>query len=338
MDDFLEDPRFADEAFLPSRPAAQGMDPAPLEAGLAAIERRALPLHGLLIVRRGRRVLERYGTDQGRQQTPADAHDLYSTTKTLTGTLIGRALADGSIPSLQTRAVEYFTSGEIERGAPAVDRIRIEDLLTMRSGLEHEEGREENERVLSSAACAAAKFLSRPMVAEPGQRWNYSTADSQILAEVLRRSTGRTPLEYARARIFGPLAIRHVEWRTDRSGTELGGTRLALRPRDLARFGWMLLSRGRWKDAQIVPSSWVEAATRQQVVATSGWTPGEGYGYHCWVPRLGGFATRGYMGQVMYVFPDRELLIVFTGALVPPERADSLLDDFVRTFILCAIR
>jgi CubicO group peptidase (beta-lactamase class C family) len=337
MDDFLEDPRFADEAFPPSTPAAESMDPAPLQAGLAAIEQRALPLHGLLIVRRGRRVLERHGADQGRQLTPADARHLYSTTKTLTGTLVGLAIADGCIPSLRARAVEFFASGEVERRTPSIERIRIEDLLTMRSGLDYEEGREENERVFSSAACAATTFLSRPMVAEPGQRWNYSSADSQILAEVVRRTTGRTPLEYARERILEPLAIRHVEWLADTSGTQFGGRGLSLRPRDLARFGWMLLSRGCWNDAQLVPTKWVEAATHQQVVATSGWSPGEGYGYHCWVPRLGGFATRGYMGQVMYIFPDCELVIVFTGALVPPERADSLLDDLVRTFILSAV-
>jgi hypothetical protein len=87
----------------------------------------------------------------------------------------------------------------------------------------------------------------------------------------------------------------------------------------------MLSCGGRSADAQLLPSDWVRTSTRAHVVATSGWTPGESYGYHCWIPEFGGFATHGYMGQNMYVFPDRELVVVFTAALVPPEKGDALL-------------
>jgi len=311
------------------------MDPAPLRAGLADIESRRLLVHSLLVIRHGRRVLERCGVDQGRQLTPADAHEMYSTTKTLTSMLVGLALADGLIPSVRARAVEYFERGELERSSPAKDRITVEDLLTMRSGLEFEAGLDENS-VAFAEECAARVFLSRRMVADPGVRWNYSSADSQILAEILRRVTGKTPLEYACELLLTPLGVRDVRWGADGGGTQFGGTGLSLRPRDLARFGWMLLCHGRWTGTQLVPAAWVETATQQHVVATSGYTPGEAYGYHCWIPRFGGFSTHGYMGQHLYVLPDRDLAVVFSGALVPPERADATLDDFVSRFILPA--
>jgi CubicO group peptidase (beta-lactamase class C family) len=337
MKDFLGDPAFADDAWPASTPEAEGMDPAPLLAGLADIESRGLAVHSLLVIRHGRRVLEQLGVDQGEQLTPADSHELHSTTKTLTGMLVGIALGEGLIPSIRARAVEFFEAGELERLNPAKDRLALEDLLTMSSGLEYQEGLAENERAFADE-CAARVFLSRGMVADPGARWNYSTGDSQILAEILRRVTGKTPLEFARERLFAPLGIGDIQWNADGGGTQFGGRGLSLRPRDLARFGWMLLYRGRWQGEELAPATWVEAATRQHVVATSGYTVGENYGYHCWIPRFGGFATRGYMGQNMYLLPDRELLVVFTGALVPTERADATLDDFVSRFVLAAVR
>ena len=87
-----------------------------------------------------------------------------------------------------------------------------------------------------------------------------------------------------------------------------------------------------------MPDSWLEVATRQHVIATSGYTPGESYGYHCWIPKFGGFSTHGFMGQHMYVLPGRDLLAVFTGALMPPDQADVTLDDFVSEFVLAADR
>ena len=337
MKDYLGDPAFPDDVWAAAEPEAEGMDRAPLEAGLAHIDSQGLGVHSLLLVRRGRIVLERYGSDEGRRLTPADAHQLHSTTKTLTSMLIGLAISEGRLPSVDAPVVDYFEEGEIELRSPAKDRIAIGDLLTMRSGLDYEEGLPENGRIMAEEY-AAKVFLSRRMVADPGTRWNYSTGDSQILSEVLRRVTGKTPLEYARERLLEPLGIRDFEWGADRGGTQRGGTGLSMRPRDLARFGWMLLCGGRWNGAQRVPEAWLQVATRKHVVADSGYTPGEVYGYHCWIPRFGGFATRGYMGQNMYVLPELELLAVFTGALVPTENADATLDDFVSTYILPAVR
>ena len=337
MKDYLGDTAFFEDLWAESSTEAEGMDSAPLLDALADIESRDIGVHSLLVVRNGRCVLERYGVEEGRQLTPADLRILHSTTKTMTSMLVGIAVGEGRIPSLQSRAADYFEAGEVADRSPAKDRITLEDLLTMRSGLDYSEGVTDNSKAFASE-CAARVILSRRMVAEPGTQWNYSTADSQILAEIVRRATGKTPLEYATERILAPLGIREVRWSADRGGTNVGGSRLYLRPRDLARFGWMLLSGGRAGDEQLVPETWIETATRQHVLATTGYVVDEGYGYHCWMPSFGGFATRGYMGQNMYVLPDLKLVVVFTGLLKPSETADTTLDRLMSSFILPAVR
>jgi CubicO group peptidase (beta-lactamase class C family) len=347
MKDYLGDDAFPDDAWPASTPEQEAMDVGTLNVGLDHVEASGLALHTLLIIRNGRRVVERHGLDGhgldghgldgGRQVTLADAHHLMSTTKTVTSALVGIAISEGLIPSVATPVMNYFADDGIENPSPAKASMTIEDVLTMRSGLTYAEGDPENGALWEAESMAAA-YLSRPMTGEPGVDWNYSTADSQILAEILRRVTGKTPLEHARDRLFDPLGVRVPRWDSDPSGTQHGGTDLHLTPRDLARFGWMLLEGGRWRGAQVVPEEWIRVATRQHAIAKWGYTPGDAYGYHCWIPRFGGFATRGYLGRHMFVLPERRLLAVITGELYPPEEADAQLDDFVERFVLAAVR
>lgn len=332
MRDYLNDPTFPDVYLPASTPEAESMRSEPLQKLVAEFELRCLPIHSVVVVRRGRRILEQYGRDDGRQLGPADMHVLQSTTKTLCGVLVGLAISDGAIESVRTPAFSFFGAGEIEQLDSAKQTITIEHLLTMRSGLDYEEGTEADERVFAET-CAARTFLSRSLVAEPGTRWNYSSGDSQILAEIVRRATGKTPLEYARVRLFEPLGIEQVRWDTDGGGTQLGGRGLFLRPRELARFGWLLACGGKFLERQLVPSAWIDESTQPRVLATSGWDIGSQYGYTCWIPAFGGFATQGYMGQNMYLFPDHQLVLVFNGALAPPEKANALLGGLVQELI-----
>jgi CubicO group peptidase (beta-lactamase class C family) len=328
---YLGDPAFPDGVWTASTPEAEGMDAAKLEAAVSAARERGHALHAFLVIRHGKLVLERYGLVDGRQLTPADPHPLYSTTKTFTSMLIGLAIAEGKIASVEARVSPFFKEPELRQASEEKEGLNLEDLLTMQSGIAYAEGQDE---ALFQEPSVAVAFWKRKLVWDVGTYWNYSSGDSQLLAEVLRRALGRTPLEYAQQRIFAPLGIADVSWDADRSGTQLGGRGLALRPRDLARFGWMLRSGGRWKGAQVVPADWIAAATRPSVRLHM---PMGSYGYQCWVPRFGGFATRGYQGQDMYVFPEQDLLVVFNAAL-PGNQADIALDALVQEFILPAVR
>ncbi len=331
--DYLGDPAFPDDVWKASTPEAEGMDGKRLEAAVAAALTRNHVLHAFLVLRHGKLVLERYGTVNGRQLTPADLHELHSTTKTFTGTLIGLAIADGKLASVRAPVMPFFQGADLRDRDPRKAKLTVEDLLTMRSGLEYHEG--QDDRYFHLEACAAEAFLGRPLAADPGSRWNYSTGDSQVLAELVRRTTGKTPLAYAEEKLFAPLGIRDVRWLADGSGTQFGGYGLFLRPRDLARFGQLLAGRGRWKGAQLVPAAWLAEATRAHVE-----TPWAGaYAYQGWIPSGVpiAFATRGYQGQNMYVFPDLDLVVVFNAAM-PYQTADVDLDALVAEFVLPAVK
>lgn len=101
-------------------------------------------------------------------------------------------------------------------------------------------------------------------------------------------------------------------------------------PRDLARLGFLCLKGGLWKGKRLVPAPWIQEATTRRTATT--WGMGE-YGFHWWIPSMGGFAAHGYLGQAVYVFPAQDLLVVFTANL-PPERAGDILDAVIKTHLL----
>lgn len=322
-----------DGFWKPSTPAAEGLDPVKLAEGVEAIRQRKLAVHALLVVRHGKLVVERYGKERGRQLGPDDVHELHSVTKTLTAALVGLAIADGKVPSVKSPALSWFPGDGVAGRTEAKARMTIEDLLTMRSGLRYDEGA--SEALFHEATCAAEPLLSEPLLFDPGVRWSYSSGNFQILAEIVRRATGKLPLAYAQERILGPLGIRDVRWGADEGGTQLGGWGLFLRPRDLARFGMLYLNGGRWQGKPILPEAWVAASMKEQT--DTPWAGG--YGYGGWIPRVGtaGFAMRGYLGQEVYVFPEKDLLVVLTADL-PPRDADRVADELVREFVLAAVK
>ncbi len=333
LQDVLGSPASPDAFWKASTPAAEGMDPAKLGAAVEAIRARKLAVHAFLVVRHGKLVLERYGKDRGRQLGPDDLHELHSVTKTLTAALVGLAIADGKLASVKARVLDGFAADRIENRSEAKARMTIEDLLTMRSGLRYDEGA--SEVLFHEAACAAEAVLSEPLLFDPGVRWSYSSGNFQILAELVRRATGKLPLAYASERILSPLGIREVRWGADEGGTQLGGWGLFLRPRDLARFGYLYLRGGQWQGKQLLPAAWVAESMKERT--DTPWAGG--YGYGGWIPRVGaaGFTMRGYLGQEVYVFPEKDLLVVFTADL-PPRVADFVADQLVREYVLPAVK
>ena len=118
-------------------------------------------------------------------------------------------------------------------------------------------------------------------------------------------------LEFAKQHLFEPLGIKKYSWPSNYQGITLGYGRLRLRPRDMAKFGFLYLNKGVWEDKQIISSRWVEESTRRQVAA--GLFPG--YGYQWWTADTGSYIAVGYGGQYIYVVPDKNLIAVFTSNL-----------------------
>jgi len=277
-------PGWPTDGWPTSRPEDQGLDPQTLAEMLATIQARRLNLHSLLVIRNGTLVSETYfGPYQA--DTP---HESYSVTKSFIATLIGIASDRGAIDQLDRPILDFFPE-QAARRDPQKQAITLEDLLTMRAGLEWEEG-DAAYRALYQSPDWVEFMLERPMAGPRGKVFNYCSGCSHLLSALLESATDMNPRAFAEETLFGPLGIRSARWATDSAGIPIGGWGLQLTPRDMAKLGYLYLQRGEWAGQRIVSAQWVEAAIQTH-------TPTEddlGYGYQWWTyPALGAYAALG---------------------------------------------
>jgi CubicO group peptidase (beta-lactamase class C family) len=334
--DYLGDPSYPDD-FWSSSPliAVHALDDAK-----ALIARSAWEIHSLLVVWNGQIVFEQYGWKSGNnaadpdksahQVTPNERHLLFSSTKSFVSALVGIAIAEGAIPGVTTHAVDWFPDYASLNPSPEKSAITLEDLLTMRSGLQFTEGEQDT----FEAPDPARAMLSRNVVDLPvGQVWNYSSGGSDIITEILRVSTGKTPLDYGNAKLFAPIGIVNPPWAAGQTGTQHGGWGLSLTSREMARFGELFRNSGVWQGRQVVPAAWTDESTA--VRCPTAW--GRHYGYHWWIPDLPGFFNSlGAFGQEIFVSREHSLVVVFTADL-PSDQADQIFETLIRDYILPAL-
>jgi len=201
----------------------------------------------------------------------------------------------------------------------------------MRSGLPFTEG---NETALFEAANPARSLLSRDLAQTPGTTWNYSSGDAEIVAEILKITSGKTPLQYAESRLLGPLGIAGATWDAGQSGTNHGGFGLSITARDMARFGELYRNNGLWAGQQLVPATWVTSSISS--ACASDW--GMDYGYYWFLPSLNDFFVAiGFNGQQIFVSRNYGLVIVFTGD-IPSAEANNDYSEIISKYIVPAIK
>lgn len=267
-----------------------------------------------------------------------ELHSLQSVSKSITSICIGIAIDEGHIPGgVETPAMSFFEAYEPDLSDPRLRAMTLEDLLTMRSGIDWNEmisyENETNSCILLEASDDWIQFvLDRPMREAPGTRFDYNSGVSVLLGKVVRVATGRRIDEYAREKLFEPLGITEVYWKEtpDREVDTEGGLYMA--PHDLARVAQLFLQRGEWEGRRIVSEAWVDASVRPHVAdISSGFVrDGRGYGYQWWVPvQEDGEAVQyqgsGYGGQFPIVVPSLDLVIVLNAWNIhdAPERSTS---------------
>lgn len=241
-------------------------------------------------------------------------HTLQSVTKSVAATLIGVAIARGDLgaDAIGKPFLEFFKEYDLSRIDPRLRRATLEDVLTMRSGIEwHEQDRplnETNTTVQLEWSQDWIQFtLNQPMDADPGTKWAYNSGGSQLLSHVIRRATGQHIDDYARAHLFGPLGIRDFHWKRTPTGhpdTEGG---LYLTAEDLAKIGSLYLAGGLWNGRRVLPEGFTARATTRHARAVA---PGWDYGYQWWITQRGTtdiWAGRGFGGQFLIVIPSREI-------------------------------
>ena len=297
-----------------STPEQQGLDVAMLEKMVERINQDKLSVHSVLIVRHGYLVYETYF--KGFQ---ADTrHEVYSCTKSVISALIGIAIEQGYIDSLQHKVLDYFPDRQIAYNEARKQALTLEHLLTMTSGLDSDERMPYSQDWVQF-------MLDRPMVVEPGTKFSYSSGNTHLLAAVLRQATGIQPADFARTNLFDPLGISNLTWDTDPAGLSIGGWGIRMTPRDMAKFGYLYLHGGQWHGRQLVPADWVKLTTQKYIDTGDG----RGYGYAWWQLPFGGYAALGYGGQQILVFPERDMVVVFTSQPEIEKQIWRLVDDFI---------
>lgn len=265
----------------------------------------------LLVVKNGYLVYENYFGDPNRIN---QANELHSCTKSVTSILMGIALAQGLIHSVNDYVLDYFPDRTFNNTDERKEAITIRHLLTMTSGLPWIESGHSDYAALVSSDDWVQWMLDRPMQYEPGQVWLYNTGGSHVLSAIISETSGMPTADFANTYLFTPLGITSFDWPGDPNGHAMGGSDLYLIPRFMAKIGYLMLRGGLWENQQILPRSWVleSSANHHNFIPHN--PASEGYGYQWWTyPRDGAYCARGWLGQYIWIVPSHNLVIVITG-------------------------
>jgi CubicO group peptidase (beta-lactamase class C family) len=283
----------------------------------AGDEAATLPrLRSLLVSWRGTLVLERYVNGARRER----AANIKSASKSVISALVGIAIEKKLIRDVRTPITTFFP--ELERDQDERKRtITVEDLLTMRSGLEGTSNRNYGAWVQSANWVRHA--LARPMFARPGEMMEYSTGNTHLLSAILTRATGRSTWQFANETLAKPLGFTFAQWPRDPQGIYFGGNDMLMTPRQMIAFGELYLNKGRAGGVQVVPERWVARSCAGRVRE---FRPGRAffgpmgdrrYGYGWWVGDFGEYETCfawGYGGQYIFVVPELDLVVAATSS------------------------
>jgi len=292
-----------------------GIDPAALEAAVdAVVDGEAGVLHSFLVARDGALVLEEYFHGY----RPDDLHPLASCGKSVSSLLVGLAIESGAIAGERSLLKDFFPEPEyravLGRGW---DGLTLRHLLTMTMALDWSPGEAAN--LHGTGPAFFRRVLSRSVSGTPGEDWDYVSANVNLLAGVLHQATGLHAEDFARDRLFEPLAIRSWDWeglKTD--GYNLMDGSLQLRPRDMAKLGQVVLTGGTWGETKLFGGDWIERSTAWSVDTRERF---EGFGYLWWKTRMKGpdgdslevTVANGWGSQFIIVVPALDLVVVTTG-------------------------
>jgi CubicO group peptidase (beta-lactamase class C family) len=228
----------------------------------------------------------------------------------VTSSAVGLAVAEGRL-STDDLVLGFFPEEAPASPSANLRAMRVRDLLTMSTG-QHDD--DIKEFPFTADTNLVKTFLSLPVAHKPGTLFVYNTPASYMLSAIVQKVTGQPIVDYLRPRLFDPLGIANPEWEASKQGVSLGGFGLSIRTEDIARFGQLYLQKGQWKGKQLIPESWVDAATSRQMA--NGSSPGsdweQGYGYQFWRCRHGFYRADGAHGQFCIILPQYDAVIAMT--------------------------
>ncbi len=291
-------------------------------------------IRSILIVKNNKLVLEEYfprveGDRRAQAFQRVSPHEQTSATKSVTSILIGIAIDQGLIRDGGEKISKFFPEHARVFSDAGKEEIRLKDLLTMTAGLSWDEWilpysdpRNDHVQMLRNED-PIRYVLERPVVAPPGTKFAYSSGNSITLGQIIQSTSGMPVDKYAERFLFEPLGISDFYWAKYPGEIVQTGGGLFLRPRDMAKIGYLFLNGGRWRGKQIVSEKWIGESTKSHVEA--GQIPkaarADGYGYQWWLSSLSigdrtveSYSARGRGGQFILVVPEEQLVVVITSA------------------------
>ena len=333
------------DRLFPSRTIARGtaVSPLPLAAtqldGVMCSSRSAVVsldeymrlnrVTGLLVLKNGRIALERYALGV----TPQTRSMSMSMAKSITSTLIGLAIRDGKIASLDDAVTTYVPTLK----QSAYDGVTVRNVLMMASGVKWNETYTDSSsdrrhlleaQIAQRPGAAMALMASLPSAGAPGSIWNYSTGETLVAGEVVRGATGLSLSQYLSDRLWKPLGMESdaTWWLDSPDGHEIGGSGIMATLRDYARFGQFFLRGGTIDGRHVLPEGWTVEAGSPKTLTTGTRQP---YGYMWWpvddaagTINDGAFAAQGIFGQYLYLNPREQVVIAQWSAQTRPSGGD----------------
>jgi len=262
----------------------------------------------LVIVHKGKVRLEKYGLNF----RPGKRWTSFSVAKSLTSTLVGAAIQDGHIKSIDDKVSDYIP----DLKGSVYDDVSIRQLLTMTSGVKWNEdyGDPKSDVALFNAHKAepgmdvTVSYMRKlKREAPPGTKWVYKTGETNLIGVLVSSATGKNLSDYLSEKIWGPFGMEQdASWILGSTGHEISGCCIQASTRDFARFGLFMLGMGIAKGKPVLPGGWIDAATQKKVASSR---PGFGYGYQWWTWDDGTYMARGIFGQGILIDPKRKLVI-----------------------------
>ena len=239
-----------------------------------------------------------------------------SVTKTFTGVLVGLAIDKGYIESVNDPISKYLT-GIVTFPDDIKASITIDQLLKMSFG--HAWNGTSTSSLFGACFFDSEDnlqfIIDLPLVAVPGTVFNYSDGASHLLSAIITEATGVNTLDFAKENLFDPLEITNFAWSTDDRGYLLGAAYLRIKPRDMVKFGNLILNKGKYSEKQIVPEAWINEMTTTKISTNNDVLYGPEYGYQIWLGNANGhryYMAMGWGGQFIFIIPDQQLVVTAT--------------------------
>ncbi len=263
---------------------------------------------GLVIVHNGKIVLEKYGLDfdkEGRWTS-------FSVAKSFTSTMVGAAVKDGHIKSLDDKVTDYIKG---LKNSP-YEEVTVRQLLTMTSGIKWNEDYEDpnsdvalfNRHEAEDGLDVTVSYMRKlPREAPAGEKWVYKTGETNLIGVLVSEATGKNISDYLSEKIWASYGMEQDgSWLLGPTGHEISGCCIQASTRDFARFGLFMLGGAKIGGDSILPDGWIAEATTKQADIDM---PGKGYGFQWWTYDDGSYAAQGIFGQGIFIDPKRNLVI-----------------------------